>query len=107
MHYHVHAINYYARDVRANPSAGKNKKKTHQLSEGTWLAVPFPPNTLILSPWYAETDGGFCAPTASYLQPLGLVTVSGRPSVDLALFVQAGFSGLPSEHVHVDSPEDA
>lgn len=108
MHYHVHAINYYARDVRANPSAGKKKtKKKTQLSEGTWLAVPFPPNTLILSPRNAGTDGGFCAPTASYLQPLGLVTVSGRPSVDLALFVQAGFSGLPSEHVHVDSPEDA
>lgn len=33
--------------------------------------------------------------------------MSSRPSVDLALFVQAGFSGLPSEHVHVDSPEDA
>lgn len=54
--------------------------------------------------------GGQTAALASlrlYLQPLGLVTVSSRPSVDLALFVQAGFSGLPSEHVHVDSPEDA
>lgn len=42
-----------------------------------------------------------------YLQPLGLVAVSRRPSVDLALFVQTGFRRLPSEHVHVDGPEDA
>lgn len=54
---------------------------------------------------HAET-GMESAATCSYLQPLRLVAVSRRPSVDLALFVQPGLSGLPGEHIHVDGPED-
>jgi len=42
-----------------------------------------------------------------YLQPLGLITVSRRPGIDLPLFIQSCFPRLPGEHVHVKSSEDA
>lgn len=41
-----------------------------------------------------------------YLQPLWLVIVARGPGVNFALLVQAGFPGLPSEHVHVECTEN-
>lgn len=44
---------------------------------------------------------------ASYLKPLGLVTASRSPGIDLSLFVQTGLAGFPGEHVHVECSEEA